>query len=101
MLIRKDPMTAVDMFSKYPIPSDPTFDDAYIVGEIVRLLMKEEKFDDPRLGPNLICFGKIMGIGECIIVFPVKPIPSTAESVKMVLGKYWWISSVLLCYCAS
>ena len=64
MLTMKDPMGAVDIYCRYPVPEKPTFDDAYIFGEIVRLIMKAEKFDDPRLGPNMICLGKIMGIGE-------------------------------------
>ena len=47
MLVKSDPMAAVDIYCKYPVPENPTFDDAFIFGEIVRLLMKAEKFDDP------------------------------------------------------
>lgn len=39
-----------------------TFDDAYIHGEMVRLLMKNEKYDDPRLGPSMISLGRVMGL---------------------------------------
>lgn len=63
MLVISDPLAAVDIYCKFPIPDEPTFDDAYIFGEIVRLLMKAENFDDPRLAPNMISLGKIMGIG--------------------------------------
>lgn len=65
MIVKKDPMSAVEVYCKFPVSDNPTFDDAYIFGEIVRLLMKAEMYDDPRLGPNLIALGKVLGIGEC------------------------------------
>lgn len=37
------------------------FDDVYIYGEIVCLLMKNEKYIDFRLGLSMIFFGKVMG----------------------------------------
>lgn len=61
-LIKSDPMKAVDTYSKYPFQGPLTFDDAYIHGEMVRLLMKNEKYDDPRLGPSMISLGKVMGL---------------------------------------
>ena len=63
MLTKNDPMAAVDIFSKFPVPENPSFDDAYIFGEIVRLLMKNEKYDDPRLRDNLIAYGRVLGLG--------------------------------------
>ena len=63
MLTAKDPMGAVDIYCKFPVPETPSFEDAYIFGEIVRLLMKGEKYEDPRLGPNMIQLGRLMGIG--------------------------------------
>lgn len=63
MLVKTDPMGAVDVYCKFPVSENPTFDDAYIFGDIVRLLMKAEKFDDPRLVPNMITYGKILGLG--------------------------------------
>ncbi|XP_067681719.1 uncharacterized protein [Haliotis asinina] len=64
MLTKTDPLAAVDIFAKFPVPDEPSFDDAYIFGEIVRLLMKNEKYDDPRLGPNMIVYGRILGLGS-------------------------------------
>lgn len=64
MLIKKDPMAAVAVYGKFPFSESPSFDDAYIHGEIVRLLIKQEQYDDPRLGPNLIAFGRVMGINS-------------------------------------
>lgn len=61
-LIKNEPMKAVDIYSKYPFKDELNFDDAYIHGEIVRLIMKQEKYDDPRLGPSMIALGKIMGL---------------------------------------
>ncbi|KAI8486858.1 hypothetical protein Bbelb_353660 [Branchiostoma belcheri] len=62
MLIKAEPLAAVDVYCKFPFPEELTFDDAYIHGEIVRILMKHEKFDDPRLADSMIAFGRVMGI---------------------------------------
>lgn len=69
MLTQTDPMAAVDIYSKFPTSDNPTFDDAYIFGEIVLLLMKCEKFDDPRLESNLIGMGRVMGLGRAPLRF--------------------------------
>ena len=66
ILSKTDPMAAVDVYAKFPVPEKPSFDDAYIVGEIVRHLMKGEKYDDPRLQSNLISMGRVLGIGKKI-----------------------------------
>ena len=63
MLVKTDPMAAVDIYSRFPISDDPSFDDAFIFGEIVRLLMKSAEYDDSRLSPNLIAMGRVMGLG--------------------------------------
>lgn len=63
LLIDNSPLEAVDIYVKYPFPNTPTFDDAYLYGEIVRILLKEGQYDDVRLVPNMIHLGKIMGIG--------------------------------------
>ena len=39
------------------------FDDAFIYGELIRILMNEKKYDDPRLAKYLILWAKIMGTG--------------------------------------
>lgn len=69
LLTETDPLGAVDVYCMFPIPPNPTFNDAYIFGEIVRLLFKAEKYDDPRLLPNMIALGKIMGLGRYHIRF--------------------------------
>ncbi|XP_048863663.1 uncharacterized protein LOC125738570 isoform X2 [Brienomyrus brachyistius] len=65
LLVKSDPLAAVDVYCKFPLRpiSEQNFDDAFITGEIVRILMKEEQFDHPQLGPNLIAYGKVMGLG--------------------------------------
>ncbi|CAC5388775.1 unnamed protein product [Mytilus coruscus] len=63
MLTVKDPQAAVDVYCKFPLSETPTFDDAYIIGDIVRLLMKAEKYDDPRLQTNMIAYGRVLGLG--------------------------------------
>ena len=64
MLVKNDPLAAVDIYCKFPKTEKPSFDDAYIYGEVVRLLIKKEQYDDPRLGPNMISLGKVMGLGK-------------------------------------
>ena len=61
ILVKSDPLGAVEVYSKYPFTDPLTYDDAYLHGEIARLLMKHEKFDDPRLGASMIALGKVMG----------------------------------------
>ncbi|CAH1792383.1 unnamed protein product [Owenia fusiformis] len=62
MLMKSSPLKAVDVYCKFPIPETPSFDDAFIFGEIVQILMKHEQYDDPRLGPNMISYGKVLGL---------------------------------------
>lgn len=66
LLVKTDPLAAVDVYSRFPLRPvvEQTFDDAFITGEIVRILMKQEMFDHLLLGPNLIAYGKVMGLGE-------------------------------------
>lgn len=66
LLVKTDPLAAVDVYNRFPLRpvAEQTFDDAFITGEIVRILMKQELFDHPLLGPNLIAYGKVMGLGE-------------------------------------
>ena len=67
LLVKKDPLQAVDVYLKFPFRSLPaiestgSYDDAFLYGEAVRLLMKLECFEDPRLQSSMISLGKIMG----------------------------------------
>ncbi|KAJ1156063.1 hypothetical protein NDU88_008788 [Pleurodeles waltl] len=65
ILVKTNPLAAVDVYCKFPLKpvQEQTFDDAFITGEIVRLLMKHEKYDDPRLPANMIANGKVLGLG--------------------------------------
>ncbi|PIK36475.1 hypothetical protein BSL78_26693 [Apostichopus japonicus] len=62
-LLKTEPLKAVDVYAKYPFKEESTFDDAYLHGEIVRILMKQEQFDDSRLGRHMIAWGRVMGLG--------------------------------------
>ncbi|XP_072532928.1 uncharacterized protein [Salminus brasiliensis] len=64
LLVKSDPLAAVDVYSRFPLKpvNKQTFDDAFITGEIVRILMKQELYDHPQLVPNLIAYGKVMGL---------------------------------------
>ena len=54
-------MQAVDVYCKFPFSEELSFDDAYIFGEMVQILMKLEEYDDPRLEKSLIGYGSVMG----------------------------------------
>ncbi|KAG9275063.1 hypothetical protein AMEX_G9539 [Astyanax mexicanus] len=64
LLVSSDPLAAVHVYSHFPFKpvTDQTFDEAFLTGEIVRILMKQELFDHPQLLPNLIAYGKVMGL---------------------------------------
>lgn len=64
MLAKSDPKGAVDVYCKFHISDPPTFDDGFILGEIVRLLMKAEDYEDKRLVKNMILYGKVYGLGK-------------------------------------
>ncbi len=63
LLAKTDPEGAVEVYSKFPFSDPPTFDDAFLHGEIVRLLMKSEKYENPGLASSMIAMGKALGIG--------------------------------------
>ena len=62
MLAKSDPMAAVDVYCKFPFSAELTFDDAYLYGEIVQLLMKAESYDDSRLLKYMVAMGKVLGL---------------------------------------
>ena len=61
MLAKTDPQQAIEVYSKYPFGKELSFDDAYLHGEIIRLIMKTESYDDPNLEKSLIAYGTVMG----------------------------------------
>ena len=63
MLSKTDPVAAVDAYARFPFSDPPSFNDAYLHGEIVRLLMSSENYDDPRLLTSLVAMGRALGIG--------------------------------------
>ena len=62
MLAKHDLMAAVDVYCKFPFSAELTFDDAYLYGEIVQLLMKAESYDDSRLLKYMVAMGKVLGL---------------------------------------
>lgn len=63
MLVKIDFKGVVDVYCKFYIFDLFIFDDGYILGEIVRLLMKVEDYEDKRLVKNMIFYGKVYGLG--------------------------------------
>lgn len=64
ILVKSKPMDAVAVYAKFPFSADASYDDAFLYGEIVRLLMKEEKYEDPDLKRFMICLGKVLGFSS-------------------------------------
>ncbi|XP_044069520.1 uncharacterized protein LOC122884139 [Siniperca chuatsi] len=67
LLEPSDPQAAVEVYCRFPLKpvAEQSFDDAFITGEIVRILMALEQYNHPQLGPSLIAYGKVMGL-SCI-----------------------------------
>ncbi|XP_034753536.1 uncharacterized protein LOC117960084 isoform X2 [Etheostoma cragini] len=67
LLEPSDPRAAVEVYCRFPLKSvdQQSFDDAFITGEIVRMLMTLELYEHPQLGPSLVAYGKVMGL-SCI-----------------------------------
>ncbi|XP_067466855.1 uncharacterized protein [Thunnus thynnus] len=67
LLEPSDPQAAVEVYCSFPLKpvAEQSFDDAFITGEIVRMLMMLELYDHPQLGPSLVAYGKVMGL-SCI-----------------------------------
>lgn len=63
ILAKTNPEGAVEVYARFPFDEPPTFDDAYLHGEIIRLLMKSGSYDNPRLSASMIAMGKALGIG--------------------------------------
>ena len=63
MLSKTDPVAAVDAYAKFPFSDPPSFNDAYLHGEIVRLLMASENYNNPCLLTSMVAMGKALGIG--------------------------------------
>ena len=63
MLSKSNPVAAVEVYAQYPFSDPPSFDDAFLHGEIVNLLMKSESYDAPQLCTSLVAMGKALGIG--------------------------------------
>ena len=61
ILAKSKPMDAVNIYTKFPFSAELVYDDAYLYGEIVRLLMKCEMYEDARLEENMISLGRILG----------------------------------------
>ena len=62
LLKKSNPMEAVDVYSSFPFSDPPSFDDAYLHGEIVQLLMGSESYDDHRLSRSMIAMGRALGL---------------------------------------
>ncbi|XP_069000352.1 uncharacterized protein [Embiotoca jacksoni] len=67
LLEPSDPQAAVDVYCRFPLKpaAEQSFDDAFITGEIVRMLMSQEQYEHPLLGSCLVAHGKVMGL-SCI-----------------------------------
>ena len=93
LVVASDPAAAVDVYCKFPVQDDSkkddkaadegdtnvdeSYDDAYIHGEIVRLLVKIEQYDDPRLEKSMISVGRLMGLS-----YLEKPVKKLEDKFK-------------------
>lgn len=64
MVANTEPRQAVEIYSRYPFSKEGNFNDAYLYGEIIRLVMKMEDYDNPNLKKGMIGYGKVMGFSS-------------------------------------
>lgn len=66
LLEPSDAQAAVDVYRRFPLKpvAEQSLDDAFISGEIVRLLMSQQQYDHPQLGQSLVAYGKVMGLSN-------------------------------------
>ncbi|XP_037829309.1 uncharacterized protein LOC108247256 isoform X2 [Kryptolebias marmoratus] len=66
LLEPSDPQAALHVYCRFPLRpvAEQSFDDAFITGEIVRMLMSREQYDHPQLGPSLVAHGRVMGLSS-------------------------------------
>ncbi|XP_035461915.2 uncharacterized protein LOC118283730 [Scophthalmus maximus] len=86
LLEPSDPQAAVEVYCMFPLRpvAEQSFDDAFISGEIVRMLMALEKYDHPQLDCSLVAYGKVMGLSSIekyIDILEVKSMPRLLKSV--------------------
>ena len=60
----KEPLKAVALYDAFPCAEPPSFDDGYIHGEAVRLILKAKAFGDDRLERHLIGLGLVNGFNS-------------------------------------
>ncbi|XP_032409631.1 uncharacterized protein LOC116713548 [Xiphophorus hellerii] len=84
-----DPEAALDVYCGFPLKdvAEQSFDDAFITGEIVRLLMSQQLFDHPQLGPSLVAYGKVMGLSVIEKYIDILDEKSKTSLLKSVYAK--------------
>ncbi|XP_043992259.1 uncharacterized protein LOC122842444 isoform X1 [Gambusia affinis] len=84
-----DPEGALDVYCGFPLKdvAEQSFDDAFITGEIVRLLMSQQLFDHPQLGPSLVAYGKVMGLSVIEKYIDILDEKSKTSLLKSVYAK--------------
>ena len=91
IFMRTDPLKAVDIYCKFPFGGNLSYDDAYLHGEIIRILIKGEKYKDPRLESSMIAYGKVMGFP--VLEKYVVILESQAENLPMLCRVYAGINN--------
>ena len=66
LLEPSDPLAAAQVYCRFPLrpAAEQSFNDAFITGEMVRLLLELEQYQHPQLGPSLVAHAQVMGLSE-------------------------------------
>eukprot|EP00795_Rhopilema_esculentum_P002969 gene2969-1223_t len=87
MLLETEPKQAISVYCKYPFPKELGFDDAFLHGEIIRLIVKTEDWDNPHLEKSMIQYGKVMGFSSLDKTVSVLENKFKFETLKKVYSK--------------
>ena len=92
LLVGSDPLAALEVYCRFPLKPvhQQTFDEALVAGGIVNILMKQQLYDHPQLGPDLMAYGKIMGLGTVIVQL-------NSQSIKAIFN-IQMVLSYLMCF---
>ncbi|XP_035028378.2 uncharacterized protein LOC118118927 [Hippoglossus stenolepis] len=84
-----DPRAAAELYCRFPLRpvAEQSFDDAFITGEIVRLLLALEQYNHPQLGPSLVAHGKVMGLSSIEKHMDVLDAKSMTELLRSVYAR--------------
>ncbi|CAB1427424.1 unnamed protein product [Pleuronectes platessa] len=89
LLEPSDPRAAAELYCRFPLRpvAQQSLHDAFITGEIVRLLLALDQYQHPQLGPSLVAHAKVMGLSSIEKYMDVLDAKCRTELLRSVYAK--------------